>query len=116
MAYGLSDVAGVFALPPEPALGYYEWAELSGMDAGHPLVGGYSGEPGYGRLSGRVALGMADPTTAAAAGAPPAAHWSQLFNFRGNPIGWVLIFMLLYYALNFVHFHGSVAAATRIGR
>lgn len=111
MAYGLSDVAGVFSLPPDTELGYDTWAQMSGMSPGHALVGGYAGGAGYGVNGRQVALAQANPTLAASGGAPPAAHYSQLFNLKGNPIGWVLVGLLLYYALNFVHFHGSVAAA-----
>jgi hypothetical protein len=116
MAYGLSDVAGVFSLPPDTELGYDTWAEMSGMSPHHPLVGGHAGQPGYEGGQRQIAVAQAPATMAASAGAPPAAHWSQLFNLKGNPIGWVAIGVLLYYALNFVHFRGGVSAAVKAGK
>lgn len=103
MAYGLADTAGVFALPSNPTLGYESWAEMTTMNPAHPLVGGTAGEPGYGRLSRQVAIATPVPMQAAASGAPAAKNWRELFNLKGNPIGWVLIAALLYLALMHLH-------------
>ncbi len=107
---GVGQSGGVFEWPAVPELGYDTWAEMSGMQPGHPLVGGVAGTPGYGGGQRQVAIAQANPTAGVASGAPARSHWSELFNFKGNPIGWVLLMALGYYALNHIHFRASVGA------
>lgn len=115
MAFGTgSDVAGVFSYPLVADAGYADWATMSGASPAHPLVGGSAGAVGYGGGQRSVALAAPDPTAAVQGGAPTAAHWSQLFNLRGNPTGWVLLLAILYLGLSSIHLSAGVSG--RLGR
>lgn len=106
MAFGLADTAGVMDRPvSDSAVGYADWAGMSGIGPGHPLVGGMAGQPGYGVLGRQVAI--AAPGGAAPEAQSARAHWSELFNFRGNPLGWVLIAAILYLGLMHIHVRGG---------
>ncbi|HWE11185.1 MAG TPA: hypothetical protein VG325_17685 [Solirubrobacteraceae bacterium] len=113
MATGLEQHGGLFDWPNVPDVGYSDWATLSGMAAAHPLVGGTAGSPGYG--GGQRQVAVADPGTAsvaqAAAGSPAKAHWSELINLKGNPIGWVLIATILYLGLMHIHVRAGASAS-----
>ena len=115
MAFGLdSDVAGVFAVPNDQDVGYDDWATMSGMQPGHPLVGGYSGSPGYG--GGQRQVAVADGSSTAglaqvAAGSPARQNWTELFNLKGNPVGWVCIFAILYLGLMHIHVRAGGGAS-----
>ena len=114
MATGLGQDAGVFAPPPVEDVGYQDWASLTGMQPGHPLVGGTAGSPGYG--GGQRQVAVADSSQAAmgqvAVGSPATQNWTQLFNLRGNPIGWVLIAALAYLALGHLHVRAGAGVKT----
>lgn len=119
MAYGLdTDISGVFAPPQDEGVGYEDWAEMSGMQPAHPLVGGSAGTPGYG--GGQRQVLAADPGTAAlaqvAAGSPVRSNWSELFNLKGNPIGWVCIAAILYLGLMHLHVRAGVSGGFTGGK
>jgi hypothetical protein len=100
MAYGLSPSAngGVMSSPSVPGLGQDQWAMMSGANPSNALIGGYAGSPGY--LGGQRKIATSPNATAAvAAGQPGTQSWSQLFNLKGNPIGWILILLLVYVAI-----------------
>ena len=105
---GTSGNGGVMSVPEVPGLGDDQWAAMSGMHPGHPLVGGYSGSPAFGQP--RVST-IPNQPAAIASGNPSYQHWSQLFNLKNNPIGWVLILLLVYLAMH--HFSGSVGASAK---
>lgn len=90
---------GVMAPPAVGGLGYADWATMSGVDASSPLVGGQAGQPGYQAGQRQVAIGQSPVTLAAATGSPAAANWRELFNLRGNPVGWVAIAAIAYLGL-----------------
>jgi hypothetical protein len=112
MATGQLQGGGVFAWPDVPETGYESWASMTSMQPGHPLVGGSAGSPGYGAGTRQVAV--AAPMTAAASGSPTAASWKELGNLTGNPVGWVLIALLLYMVLT--HLHLRAGAGVRYGK
>lgn len=97
------------SIPAVPGLGDDQWALMSGISPGHPLVGGYVGSPGYGTLRPRVAS-IPNQGAAIASGNPSYQHWSQLFNLKHNPIGWVLILLLAYLAMHHFSAAGSLSA------
>jgi hypothetical protein len=111
MATGLGQDAGAFTWPDVPDVGYQDWAQLTGMQPAHPLVGGNAGTPGYG--GGQRSVAVADPSQAAvsqvAAGSPARASWAELFNLKGNPIGWVLIAAIAYLGLAHIHVNAGVS-------
>ena len=112
MAGGLGQGGGVFSLPDNPSLGADTWAMMGGVDPGSPLVGGRGprGGPTADFSYRQVALGTADPAAGAAAGAPMAANWREIFNLKGNPVGWVLIAAIIYLGLAHISLHGSARA------
>jgi hypothetical protein len=118
MAYGLgNDIIGVMSYPTGgPMSGYEDWAGMSGMQPAHPLVGGSAGSPGYGGGQRSVALAAPDPTQAVQSGAPVAAHWSQLFNLKGNPIGWVALASIFYLGISSIHLSAGANVGGRLGR
>lgn len=112
MATGIVNQPGGVAAPADVAFaGADQWSQLSGMSPMSPLVGG----PGY---SGVVA-GNAGPMPYNVDGAhsrivsndaaPDAAQphlsvlddWRDVLNFRGSPIPWLLLLMLV--ILGFMH-------------
>src|SRR5438270_2647952 len=100
MATGQGQSGGVFGWPDVPALGYETWAQMSGVHPDSPLVGGRGSpsggvDPDY--KYRRVAI--AAPDAAGNHGAPMKAHYSELMNLKGNPIGWVLIAAIIYLGL-----------------
>jgi hypothetical protein len=101
MAIGLdtSGNGGVMSVPQVPGLGDDQWAQMSGMSPAHPLIGGYAGSAGYGTGQRRIST-IPNQGAAIASGNPSYQHWSQLFNLKNNPIGWVLILILAYYAMH----------------
>ena len=118
MAFGLGQQGGLQDPPLLTDVGYQDWTSLGGMDPAHPLVGGTAGQPGYGAGQRQVAVG--DPAAAShatlAAGSPARAHWAELFNLKGNPIGWVLIAAILYLGLMHIHVRAGVAGGFTGGR
>lgn len=105
----------VFEWPAQPETGYDTWAAMSGMQPGHPLVGGNAGRPGY--EGGQRQVAIADPATnatlGAASGSPASAHFSEILNFKGNPIGWVLLFSIAYLALTHMHMRAGAGVRYR---
>jgi hypothetical protein len=113
-AFGQADVGGVMDYPLVPDAGLESWAQMSSMQPGHPLVGGSAGAPGYGGGQRQVVVGAPAPTQPVASGSPTASHWSELFNFKGNPIGWVAIAAVLFLGLMHIHVRGG--ADVGVGR
>jgi hypothetical protein len=113
MATGQMQEGGVFEWPATPEVGYEDWAGMSGMSPGHPLVGGSAGVPGYGGGQRQVAVAAPNPTAGVASGSPARANWAELFNLRGNPIGWVLIAAVLF--LGLMHIHVKAGANAGFG-
>lgn len=97
--------------PATPSgFGYLDWAGMSGMSPESPLVGGQAGQPGYGAGQRQVAVGQSDVTLGAASGSPAAANWRELFNLRGNPVGWVCLATIAYLGLTHLSLRGSASA------
>ena len=101
-----ADVAGA---------GIAEWGRVSGMSPVHPLVGGPDVE-GLGQFDvnrgrsriittpegqlGPVTGGvMATPDGAGASTVATLEGWRDIFNFRGSPMPWLLIFALIFLGL-----------------
>lgn len=107
MATGQGQSGGVFALPDQDH-GYETWASMSGVHPSNPLVGGRGAtggvDPDYHLRN--VALGA--PDVAGNAGAPMKAHYSEILNLKGNPVGWVLIAAIIYLGLAHISLHGRV--------
>jgi hypothetical protein len=117
MATGQLQSGGVFSWPDVPELGYETWAEMTGMHPAHPLVGGQSGQPGYGSISTRqVAVANPAVTVGPASGSPASAHWKEVFNLKGNPIGWVLIAAVLYLGLMHIHVRAGASGGLGFGK
>jgi hypothetical protein len=103
---------GVMDSPLVGGVGYADWATMSGMSPASPLVGGQAGQPGYGAGQRQVAVGEAPVTLASASGSPAAANWRELFNLKGNPIGWVCLAAIAYLGLT----HLSIRQNLSIGK
>jgi hypothetical protein len=106
MAYGQQQGGGVFALPDDPSLGAQTWAQMSGVHPDSPLVGG------RGAPSGGI---DADYHYRRVAVASPAqqpvgqrAHASEILNFRGSPMPWILLAALGYLGLVHLHVLGKI--------
>lgn len=112
MATGMGQSGGTFAVPEVPGLGTETWAMMGGVDPGSPLVGGRGprGGPTADFAYRQVALGAPDASAGAAAGAPMAANWREIFNLKGNPVGWVLLAAIAYLGLSHISLHGSARA------
>jgi hypothetical protein len=118
MAFGQGQGGGLQDPPAVQGLGAFDWTSMSGMSPGHTLVGGSAGRPGY--EAGQRQVFVADPGQAAAntlaSGSPARANWSEVFNLKGNPIGWVLIASILYLGLMHIHVRGGVSGGFSGGR
>ena len=90
---------GVMDSPLIGGVGYADWATMSGMSPAAPLVGGQPGHAGYGAGQRQVAVAQQSATLPAAAGHPAAANWRELFNLKGNPVGWVCLATIAYLGL-----------------
>jgi hypothetical protein len=100
MAFGADTQGGGLLDPPQvQGLGAYDWASMSGMTPASPLVGGNYGEPGSGGQR-QVAVSQQVATLPAASSHPAAASWKELFNLKGNPVGWVCLASIAYLALS----------------
>jgi hypothetical protein len=97
MAIGMSQGGGILSTPSVPGLGQDEWALLSGANPGDPLIGGYVGRPGFGTPVPHVSTNP-NNNTAIAQGAPTAKHWSGAFDFKNNPISWIMLGALVLWA------------------
>lgn len=118
MAFGQGQGGGLQDPPAVQGVGLGDWAQMAGMDPAHPLVGGSAGSPGYG--GGQRQVFVADSSMASqaavASGSPMRANWSEIFNLKGNPIGWVLIASILYLGLMHIHAKAGVSAGFSGGR
>ena len=113
MAFGVADTVGVMDRPvTDSAVGVADWATMSGADPAHPLVGGTAGRPGYGSTATRV-VAVGAPGTQPAAATAARSNWAELFNFRGNPLGWVLVAALAYLALTHIHVRAGASAKVK---
>lgn len=116
MAFGLADTVGVMDRPvTDSGVGYADWATMSGVSPAHPLVGGSAGQPGYGSTATRT-VAVAAPQSQSPQATSARSHWSELFNFRGNPTGWVLVAAVLYLGLMHVHVRAGGSAGFGKGR
>lgn len=109
MAMGQNQRGGLAAMPDLPELGPATWSELSGMDPGHPLVGGRGP---YGNVDAdyhlrQVAIAHGRPQPMPGAEAVQAS-WRELGDLKHNPLPWVLIAAVLYLGLFHVHVSGGV--------
>ena len=109
MAGGQGQGGGVFALPDVPSLGQETWADMAGVHPNDPLVGG-RGAQGIvvNNAYRQVALGAPDPSAGAASGAPMSGNWREIFNLKGNPVGWVLIASIIYLGLAHISLQGRL--------
>lgn len=104
MATGLSTSynGGVAATSSIPGLGEDQWALISGAHPANPLITGSIGGTGYGQT--RIASSP-NPMAARANGTPGQGHWTQLFDLKGNPLGWILLLLLAFGAIHFAENH-----------
>jgi hypothetical protein len=99
MALGTDTSAsgGAIGASRFPSVGDDEWSLMSGISPTSPLVGGTPGTPGYGDTA--FANVVTTPNTAAAIAQGTARnHWSGAFNFRSNPLSWLLLIALALWA------------------
>jgi hypothetical protein len=107
MGRGTSANGGVMAAADVRGGGEMEWASLTGIHPGHPLVspGGLEGVQGYGDSQRRIVTTSAGQAGAATGGvmATPdgAAHglaqldsWRDIYNFKGSPTPWIFLIAL----------------------
>lgn len=110
MATGLTEFSGGFATPDVPGGGEADWTRLAGLPPTHPMVGGpdvaglgqYDVDRGRSRTGAITSLpasegGGTATWTGSLAGVPGAEifdDWRDLFNFRGSPMPWLLMFAL----------------------
>jgi hypothetical protein len=118
MAFGQDQGGGLLDPPIVQGEGYADWASMSGMHPQNSLVGGNAGSPGYGTGQRQVALASPGQNNAAtlASGSPARANWSEVFNLKGNPIGWVLIASILYLGLMHIHVKADASGGFGIGK
>src|SRR5438270_103472 len=96
--------------PDVPDVGLGQWAAVSGMHPDDPLVGGRGGMVGGTRRVARAA-----PDQTALPGAENIqGHYSQLLNFKGSPMPWLLLAAIAY--LGLVHLHVAGGASVGLGR
>jgi hypothetical protein len=116
--FGQGQGGGLMDPPAVQGLGLGDWEQMTGMSPGHALVGGSAGAPGYG--GGQRQVFVADNAVASqaalASGSPARANWTEIFNLKGNPIGWVLIASILYLGLMHIHVKGGVSGGFSGGR
>lgn len=132
MATGLSQDGGVVAPPDVRDAGDLEWSTVAGVPPTNPIVsrgrtdyGGYDPEFSRGDRIVTTPEGQQGPVSGgvmAGPDAPPGValldDWRDLFNFRGSPMPWLLIFALIF--LGFMSFRvearggrgGASASAT----
>lgn len=110
MATGLTEFSGGLATPDVIGGGEADWARLAGMPPSHPMVGGSPvaglGQYDVDRARSRTGVVSSLPAsegggspawTGSMAGVPGAEifdDWRDLFNFRGSPMPWLLLFAL----------------------
>lgn len=75
------------------------WAALSGIDPSSPLVGGSVGAPRYGQTGAGMEAIVTQPSkTAAQVSGTARKHWSGAFDFKNNPLSWLLLLCLILWA------------------
>jgi hypothetical protein len=118
MAFGQLQGGGLMDPPAVQGLGVGDWTQMTGMNPAHPLVGGTAGRPGY--ETGQRQVFVADSSMASqaavASGSPMRANWTEIFNLKGNPIGWVLIAAILYLGLMHIHVRAGASGAIGAGK
>jgi hypothetical protein len=119
VATGQSEGGGVMAPPDVRGAGDLEWSVMSGAAPGHPLVGG--GRQDYGGIDPEFSRGDRIVTTpegqmgsgtgdmADAPGVELLDDWRDLFNWKGSPMPWLLLFALLF--LGFMQFRVDARAS-----
>lgn len=114
MAYGQDQTGGVFARPDVTSIGLETWAQMGGVHPSNPLVGGRGADggvdPDY--HFSRVSVAGAP----AANGAPTPSHISEILNFKGSPMPWLLIGAIAYLGLVHLHANGTISAGGGVGR
>jgi hypothetical protein len=109
-----SERGGVIDPADVRGAGMMEWGSLVGVSVDHPLVG--SGDRGFDindrwsrvvtRPSGQA--GPAADTIATPDGAPRSVgHWRDVFNFRGSPLPYVLIALIVIFYLSHLRLRAS---------
>lgn len=104
MPTGMIRSSGAIAPPDVRGAGEMEWSTISGaspesLEVGGPYVEGlrsWDADRGYSRVITTVP-GAREPASGAGAGAPGVElidDWRDLFNFRGSPMPWLLLFAL----------------------
>lgn len=115
MAIGQGQGGGLLGSPDAPQLGPATWAQMSSMAPESPLVGGRSThgvDPDFNYR--RTALASPDQMPVG-----QRQHFSELLNFQGSPMPWILIAALAYFGL--VHLHvnsrvGPYRASAAVGK
>jgi hypothetical protein len=117
VAFGQGQGGGLMALPDNPALGMQTWGEMTGVRPDSPLVGG-RGTPSGGIDPDfkyrRVAI--AEPMHQAVG---QRSHFTELGNFRGSPMPWLLVAALAYLGMVHLHLNGRLGpyrAAAGVGK
>jgi hypothetical protein len=98
-----SGNGGVMSAADVRGGGEMEWASLTGIHPGHPLVSprGREGEQGYGNSQRIVttSAGQAGAATGGVMATPDGAvhglnqldDWRDAFNFKGSPTPWIML-------------------------
>lgn len=123
MATGVVNQSGGVAAPSDvPFAGADQWSQMTGVSPMSPLVGG----PGLGTANlpynvdgarSRIVSNDAGPDTAA----PHLSvldDWRDVLNFRGSPMPWLLLLMLVMLGFMQLRIHaraGKASANAAIG-
>jgi hypothetical protein len=113
MAIGQGQGGGLMAFPDVPDVGQATWGEMTAMHPDSPLVGGRGAPTGgidpdfkYRRVAVGGATAMPHPGAESVQG-----HFTEMLNFRGNPLPWICILAIAYLGL----FHLQVGANAGVG-
>lgn len=106
MAGGQAQGGGLLTMPESPGLGPVTWAQMSGMHPDSPMVGGRGApsggvDPDY--KYRRVAVASGDQAPVG-----QRQHFSELLNFRGSPMPWLLLAALAYLGIVHLHLNGRI--------
>jgi len=116
VAYGreASERGGVIDAPDVRGAGSMEWGSMVGVSPDHALVG--AGDRGefisdrWSRFVTRPAAqaGPAADTIATPEGMPShVGSWRDVFNLKGSPLPWVLIFLVVIFYLSHLKLRAS---------
>ena len=121
MGTGLSSDGGVMAPPDVRDAGELEWATVAGMSPTNPIAsrsrtdyGGFDPEFSRGDRIVTTPEGQQGPVSGGLAATPDMPgvalldDWRDLFNFRGSPMPWLLLFALIF--LGFMQFRVDARA------